>query len=116
MITRGISRDEYRGRLERARQSMAAAGLDVLVAYANRTHPGHVRYLSGYEPRLGIHDSAVCVVTPHRCVLLTNAGFDRPKTLTWLDEVMVTSDYAAGVAALLPEEVRTAGIAGFQAL
>ena len=101
MSTSGITRDEYRARLERVRQSMTAAGLDVLVAYANRTHPGHVRYLSGYEPRLGIHDSAVCVVTPQRCALLTNASFDRPETLTWLEEVVVTSDYADGIARLL---------------
>ncbi|MBI1913980.1 MAG: aminopeptidase P family protein [Planctomycetes bacterium] len=116
MTTRGISRDEYRSRLERTRESMAAAGLDVLVAYANRTHPGHVRYLSGYEPRLGIHDSAVCLVTPRRCALLTNASFDRPETLTWLEEVVVTSDYAAAVTGLLPERVRSLGIAGFRAL
>src|SRR3954466_10250293 len=116
MMANEITRDEYRCRLERARESMAAAGLDVLVAYANRTHPGHVRYLSGYEPRLGIHDSAVCVVTPRRCALLTNASFDRPQTLTWLEEVVVTSDYAAGIAGLLPGQVRSLGIAGFRAL
>src|SRR3954451_19774846 len=112
----GISWDEYRSRVERAREAMAVAGLDVLVAYANRTHPGHVRYLSGYEPRLGIHDSAVCLVTPQRCVLLTNASFDRPETLTWLEEVVVTSDYTAGIAGLLPNQVRSLGIAGFRAL
>src|SRR5436190_6688451 len=116
MTASGISQIEYRTRLDRTRESMAAAGLDVLVAYANRTHPGHVRYLSGYEPRLGIHDSAVCVVTPQHCALLTNASFDRPQTLTWLEEVVVTSDYAAGIAGLLPGRVRSLGIAGFRAL
>src|SRR5258708_1421253 len=93
----GISRDEYCGRLERVRELIARAGLDALIAYANKTHPGHVRYLSGYEPRLGIHDSAVCLVTPKHAALLTNASFDRPETLTWLEEVMVTSDYAAAM-------------------
>src|SRR5215510_1377704 len=93
----GITRDEYGARLERVREALVGEGLEALVAYANRTHPGHVRYLTGYEPRLGIHDSAVCVVTPHSCVLLTNASFDRPQTLTWLEEVVVTSDYAAGI-------------------
>jgi Xaa-Pro aminopeptidase len=95
---------------------MAGAGMDVLVAYANKTHPGHVRYLSGYETRLGIHDSAVCVVTPDRCALLTNASFDRPRTQTWLEEVVVTADYAAAVAEFLPGGVRTVGVAGFGAL
>src|SRR6266542_2887922 len=116
MTVNEISLDEYRRRLERVRESMAAAGLDVLVAYANRTHPGHVRYLSGYEPRLGIHDSAVCVVTPQHCALLTNASFDRPQTLTWLEEVVVTSDYTAGILGLLPAVVRSLVIAGFRAL
>jgi Xaa-Pro aminopeptidase len=95
---------------------MAAARLDALVAYANKTHPGHVRYLSGYEPRLGIHDSAICVLTLERCALLTNASFDRPQTQTWLEEVVVTADYADAVARLLPGSVRTLGVAGFRAL
>jgi Xaa-Pro aminopeptidase len=59
-----ITSDEYRARLDRVRDAMSAARLDALVAYANKTHPGHVRYLTGYETRLGIHDSAVCVVPP----------------------------------------------------
>lgn len=112
----GISRDEYRTRLERVRELIARAGLDALIAYANKTHPGHVRYLSGYETRLGIHDSAVCVVTPKRAALLTNASFDRPETLTWLEEVVVTSDYAAAITQLFPENVKAMGVAGFQAL
>jgi Xaa-Pro aminopeptidase len=116
MTVAGISREEYRGRLERAREAMADAEVDALIAYANRTHPGHVRYLTGYEPRLGLHDSALCVVTPTRCALLTNASFDRPETLTWLEEVIVTGDYAAGAAALLPRDVRSVGVAGFRAL
>jgi Xaa-Pro aminopeptidase len=94
---------------------MAPAGLDALVAYANKTHPGHVRYLTGYETRLGIHDSAVCLVTPERCVLVTNASFDRPETETWLDEVVVTGDYAAAIAEVVVKGTRTLGIAGFPA-
>jgi Xaa-Pro aminopeptidase len=112
----GISRDEYRTRLERVRELMARAKLDALIAYANKTHPGHVRYLSGYETRLGIHDSAICVVTPARAMLLTNASFDRPETVTWLEEVVVTSDYAREIVQYLPEKVRAVGVAGFPAL
>jgi Xaa-Pro aminopeptidase len=112
----GISRDEYRTRLERVRELMPHWGLDALIAYANKTHPGHVRYLSGYETRLGIHDSAVCVVTPKRAALLTNASFDRPETVTWLEEVVVTGDYAAEIAKLLPDKVRRVDVAGFRAL
>src|SRR5262245_52263469 len=92
---------EYRARLERARQAMASVGLDALVAFANKTHPGHVRYLTGYEPRLGVHDSAVCVVTECECVLATNASFDRAERQTWLQQAVVTNDYAAVVVDLL---------------
>jgi Xaa-Pro aminopeptidase len=112
----GISLDEYSTRLDRVRELIARAGLDALLAYANKTHPGHVRYLSGYETRLGIHDSAVCVVTPKRVALLTNASFDRPETLTWLEEVVITGDYAAEINKLLPEKVRNVGVAGYRAL
>src|SRR5262249_30274164 len=112
----GITRDEYCARLERVREAMSAEGLDALIAYANKTHPGHVRYLTGYEPRLGIHDSAACVVTSHSCVLLTNASFDRPHTLTWLGAAVVTGDYAADIAPILPGRARSVGIAGFRAL
>src|SRR5438309_2241425 len=111
-----ISRDEYEARLGRVREILAAARLDALIAYANKTHPGHVRYLTGYETRLGIHDSAVCVVTLEDCALLTNAGFDRPRTQSWLDDVRVTGDYAAAIAELLPARTRVVGVAGFRAL
>jgi Xaa-Pro aminopeptidase len=111
-----ITSDEYRVRLDRVRDAMSAARLDALVAYANKTHPGHVRYLTGYETRLGIHDSAVCVVTPARCTLLTNASFDMPQARPPLDEVVITSNFGTAVTALLPTHVRTLGIAGFAAL
>jgi Xaa-Pro aminopeptidase len=116
MPVQPITAAEYRARLDRARAAMAAAGLDALVAYANKTHPGHVRYLTGYETRLGIHDSAVSVVTQERCVLLTNASFDRPQAQTWLGEAVVTAEYAGAIAGLLPRPTRTLGVAGFRAL
>ncbi len=78
-LMNAITSDEYRARLHRVRDAMSAARLDALVAWANKTHPGHVRELPGYETRRGIHDSAVCVVTSGRCVLLTNASFDMPQ-------------------------------------
>jgi Xaa-Pro aminopeptidase len=116
MSIKGISWDEYRERVHRVREAMGKQGLDVVVAYANKTHPGHVRYLTGYETRLGIHDSAVCVVTPQKCVLLTNASFDQPETLTWLEDVVVTGDYAAEIANVVPAGASAIGIAGFRAL
>jgi Xaa-Pro aminopeptidase len=107
---------ECRTRLDQVRAAMATARLDALVAFANKTHPGHVRYLTGYETRLGIHDSAICVVTAERCALLTNASFDRPQEQTWVEEVVITADYAPAIARLLPRSVRTVGVAGFRAL
>jgi Xaa-Pro aminopeptidase len=111
-----IPPEEYQARLRRVREGMGRRGLDALLLYANRTHPGHVRYLTGYEPRLGIHDSAACLVTPTRCALLTNAGFDRPATQTWLQDAVVTADYAAAALELLPRDVRRMGVAGYPAL
>src|SRR4051812_25112340 len=112
----GIALEEYRTRVDRVRAVLSEHRLDAVVAYANKTHPGHVRYLAGYEPRLGIHDSAVCVVTAERCALLTNASFDRPHQQTWLQEVIVTGDYAAGVAEVVGGTARAVGLAGFRAL
>lgn len=109
-----IDVEEYRRRLTAVRAAMAEHGLEGLIAYANKTHPGHVRYLSGYEPRLGIHDCALCVVTGDRCALLTNAGFDLPQTLTWLKEVIVTGDFGSAIAEILPGSIRRVGIAGYR--
>jgi Xaa-Pro aminopeptidase len=49
-------------------------------------------------------------------MLLSNASFDRPETLTWLEDVVITGDYADGIAELLPDSVRALGFAGFRAL
>jgi Xaa-Pro aminopeptidase len=110
-----IARVEYELRLQRLRHAMRQLGFDAVVAYANKTHPGHVRYITGYESRLGIHDSSMFLVTADECVLFTNASFDRPSEQTWLQEAVVTSDYAREIAARLPGTGRV-GIAGLTAL
>jgi Xaa-Pro aminopeptidase len=110
-----IAQAEYEWRLQRLRHGMRQAGLDALLAYANKTHPGHVRYLTGYESRLGIHDSSMCLVTAGQCVLLTNASFDRPGEQTWLGDAVVTSDYAGAIAPRLAG-ARRVGVAGLVAL
>jgi len=71
-----ISAAEFQERLDKLRQAMNLRQLDALFAYANKTHPGHVHYLTGYETRFGIHDTAVCFVTESDCVLMINASFD----------------------------------------
>src|SRR5439155_7310122 len=103
-----ISPDEYAARLEALAILMAEQRLDALVAFSNRVHPGHVRYLTGYETWLGIHDSAACVVRAdgknggiRQCALITNASFDPPAPRPWLDEILITGDYAAAVKAWL---------------
>jgi Xaa-Pro aminopeptidase len=110
-----IAQPEYEARLARLRQGMRQSGLDAVVAYANKTHPGHVRYVTGYESRLGIHDSSMCLVTASECVLMTNASFDRPAEQTWLKQAVITSDYGREIAARLPGAGRV-GIAGLPAL
>src|SRR5262249_36035241 len=110
-----IAPAEYELRLERLRDRMRRTGFDALLAYANKTHPGHVRYITGYESRLGIHDSSMCLVTATTCVLLTNAAFDRPAEQTWLGDAVVTSDYAGAIAARLSGADRV-GVAGLAAL
>lgn len=41
----------YEGRISRLRERMAASGLDAVVVYADREHPGNTSYLVGFDPR-----------------------------------------------------------------
>jgi len=48
-----------------------------------------------------------------RYVLLTNAFWDYPNKRTWVEEVLITSDFGPKIADLLPRSVRRIGIAGY---
>ncbi|HPL28768.1 MAG TPA: Xaa-Pro peptidase family protein [Anaerolineae bacterium] len=113
----GFTRDEYQCRLRRVVAALRQVGFDALIAYSIRNQPGPVAYLAGYEPSLGIHDMAFLVVTPGArppCVLITNAFWDHPAERTWVDEVIITSEFASKLAEALPEAVRRIGIAGYR--
>ena len=113
-----FSKDEFLGRVERTVAAMNQQGLDALVAYANTVAPGHVRYLSGYETHHGIHDASFFVLTPthgSRFTLITNVSWEDVPEITWVDEVMIRSDFDQIIPDLLSPGARNIGIAGYKA-
>ena len=52
--------------------------------------------------------------TPARCALLTNAFWDHPQEHTWVDRVVITSDFGDKLADILPGSSRRIGIAGYR--
>src|SRR5262245_19044622 len=107
---------EYRSRAKRTIEAMEKARIDVLVAFANKVMPGHVRYLSGYETRHGIHDWCFLILSPSQPpTLLTNVTWEQHKDMTWVSDVVITGLENVGHAIVdrLPHDVRTIGIAGY---
>jgi Xaa-Pro aminopeptidase len=112
-----FTREEYQSRLQRVEAALEQAGFDALIAYSVAHQPGPVAYLGGYEPCLGLHDVAFFLVLPGaqpRSALLTNAFWDNPQTTTWIEEVLITSDFGVKLAECLPDSVRRIGIAGYR--
>ena len=112
-----FSRQEYLRRAQLAEEALKEAGLDALIAYSVKNQPGPVAYLGGYEPGLGLHDVAFFVVAPGSPAvhaLLTNAFWDYPQKRTWVDQVIVTSDFGTALAECLPAGAHRIGIAGFR--
>jgi Xaa-Pro aminopeptidase len=110
-------REEYVDRARRVEAALEQAGYDALVGYSVKNAPGPVAYLGGYEPSLGLHDIAFFTVVPGgvtRCTLLTNASWDHPQKRTWVDEVIITSDFGDKLASVLPRSSRRIGIAGYR--
>lgn len=92
-------------------------GLDALIAYSVKNAPGPVAYLAGYESTLGLHDVSFLTLVPKgnsRVALLTNAFWDDHSERTWVDEIVITSDFGTRLAQLIPRSARRIGIAGFQ--
>src|SRR5690348_11511425 len=89
---------EYKDRITRTSEVLQASGTDVLVAYANKVMPGHVRYLSGYETRHGIHDWSAVLLEPTsgRCALLTNVSWEPLSEMTWISDFRLTNVQSAG--------------------
>jgi hypothetical protein len=62
---------EYRSRLEAATERLGAAGLDVLVVYADREHAANLSFLTGFDPRF---EEALLLLDAHgrRLLLVGN--------------------------------------------
>ena len=58
-----FSNDEYEVRVQKALRMMETERLDALLCYASKIMPGNVRYFTGYETRLGIHDASFFLIT-----------------------------------------------------
>lgn len=104
------------GRGRRVEAALEAERLDALIAYSVRNAPGPVNYLAGYESTLGLHDVSFFVIAPQsetRYALLTNAFWDHHAERTWVDDVLITSDFGGMLARLLPHDARRVGIAGY---
>jgi Xaa-Pro aminopeptidase len=114
-----FSREEFAARVARTARRLQNAGVDVLIAFANKVMPGHVRYLSGYETRHGIHDWSAFLLDPGsgRCALLSNVSWEPLSAMSWVGEISLTSLDRAGrvIAEWMPCGVRDIGIAGFNA-
>jgi len=71
-----ISAATYRARLQKFMEWGGAAGLDVLVVYADREHNANLAYLTGYEPRF---EEALLLVNLKKSgkplLLVGNEGF-----------------------------------------
>jgi Xaa-Pro aminopeptidase len=112
-----FTQEEYLHRAQDAQDALEREGLDALIGYSVKNAPGPVAYLGGYEPCLGLHDVAFFVLIPGghpKCTLLTNAFWDNPQERTWVDEVIITSDFGARLVELLPGSARRIGVAGYK--
>jgi Xaa-Pro aminopeptidase len=114
-----FSREEYSDRVARTAKAVEKAGIDVLVAFANKVMPGYVRYLSGYETRHGIHDWCMFLLHPESgtCALLTNVSWESLSEVSWVKDIrLIGLDRAGAVLSdCIPKSARTIGIAGFNA-
>ena len=65
--------------MNRTAAALEQSGTDALVGFANKVIPGHVRYLTGYETRHGIHDASYFVLSPDYgkgLTLITNSSWE----------------------------------------
>lgn len=116
-MSTSFAAEEYRRRLELLEAQLDEHGLDALVAYSVKNASGPVGYLAGYEPRLGLHDVALLLLAPNnpaRRTLLTNAFWDCFDEFSWVDDVVLSSDFGHEIAARLSQGARRIGIAGYR--
>src|SRR6185503_19770712 len=111
-----FTKEEYRTRVNQTVEAMEAQGVQALIAFANKVMPGHVRYLSGYETRHGIHDWCFLILLPSKPpTLLTNVTWESHKEMTWVSDIVITGLEKVGhaIADRLPQDVKTIRIAGY---
>ena len=114
-----FTRDEFVDRMNRTVAAMQQNGLDALVGFANKVLPGHVRYLTGYETRHGIHDATYFVLTPDygkRLTMITNSCWEPLREMSWVEEIIVSSKFAEVIPGLLPPTAKNIGIAGYSGM
>ena len=98
---------------------MQRNGMDALVGFANKVIPGHVRYLTGYETRHGIHDVSYFVLSPgfgKELTLVTNSSWEPLREMSWVDEIIVSSKFDQIIPDLLPPTAKQVGVAGYEYL
>lgn len=114
-----ITNAELDARVKALRESMAGAGIDVLLAYgAHRDyHPGDLRYLARWYC---VEEETSCLVVPAsgQTVLLTDASWDlkRAEAEAHADEFRYSPDLGAGLVDVLQEicaPTARVGVAGW---
>lgn len=114
-----FTKEEYQTRVSQAVEAMESQGVQALLAFANKVMPGHVRYLSGYETRHGIHDWCFFVLSPgHPATLLTNVTWENHSEMTWVSDIVIMGldNVGHAIADRLPHDVSSIGIAGYKYL
>ena len=115
--TAGVPDAEFQDRVMRLEAALAAADLDMLIAYSVGNQAGPAAFLSGYEPRFGQRDISIVVIVPgQRPTLFAYAYWDHPAEQTWIDDVIVEPSLpilASKVASAVPSSARRVGIAGY---
>jgi Xaa-Pro aminopeptidase len=114
-----FSHSEYETRVARTVALLSHQGWDGLLCYASAVMPGPVRYLTGYETRLRIHDACYFLMTPgapQAVTLFTNASWEHPEEFSWVQNVVVTSQFDKEIAARLPAGTKRLAVAGYRYL
>jgi Xaa-Pro aminopeptidase len=105
---------EYRDRLDRVCRAMDDRGLDGLICFGIQfTLPGHVTWIAGSEPRLGLTKAAMAVVLPGRPSPLIVVGRAEPNEV-WVDDVRFGFDFVPLLTEALPAGIGRVGIAGWE--
>src|ERR1700687_4080230 len=103
-----FSTSEYESRVRAAQDLMELEHWDALLVYYSRIFPGTVRYLTGYETRLGIHDAAYLLILLEdgpRFTLFSNASWDHPEEQTWVKDIVITSNFGLEIASRLKDQM-----------